>query len=248
MTPLVRAEGLAVGYGGAAVLRGVDFELPAGERLAVLGPNGGGKTTLFRAILGELEPLAGTLEVGVRATAVPQTDRSRLDYPVSALDVALMGTLPLRPWWQRPGRRDRAAARAALECVGLVDRADATFGELSGGQRQRVLIARALVGDAGLLLLDEPFTGLDAAAAAGLERLLTDLAGAGHAVVLATHDLAQARSWDRVLCLNREQIAWGPPEAVLEPEVLARTYGGELVRVDAGGALAVLPPHHHDHP
>jgi ABC-type Mn2+/Zn2+ transport system ATPase subunit len=247
MTSLVRAAGLAIGYDGGPVLEGVSFELRRGERLAVLGPNGGGKTTLFRAVLGELEPLAGELDVAVRAASVPQTDRSRLDYPDSACDVVLMGTLPLRPWWQRPTREHRAAAREALERVGLDDLADETFGELSGGQRQRVLVARALVGDAGLLLLDEPFTGLDAQAATRLEGLLAELAAAGHGVVLATHDLEQARSWDTVLCLNREQLAWGPPAEVLTPDVLARTYGGELVRLGAYGELAVVPPHHHEH-
>jgi manganese/iron transport system ATP-binding protein/manganese/zinc/iron transport system ATP- binding protein len=247
MSALVRADGLQGGYDGRPVLRDVSFVLRPGERLAVRGPNGGGKTTLFRAVLGELAPLGGTLDVAVRAASVPQTDRSRLDYPVSALDVALMGTLPLRPWWQRPTREHRAAAREALARVGLSDVAGETFGELSGGQRQRVLVARALTGDAGLLLLDEPFTGLDATAATNLESLLGELAAAGHGILLATHDLEQARAWDAVLCLNREQLAWGAPGEVLTPEVLARTYGGELVRVGADGDLAVVPPHHHEH-
>jgi manganese/iron transport system ATP-binding protein/manganese/zinc/iron transport system ATP- binding protein len=96
-----------------------------------------------------------------RVGVVPQTDRSRLDFPVSALDVALMGTLSTLPWWRRPGRADRTRAANALDAVGLGDRTDATFGRLSGGQRQRVLIARALVQGARLLLLDEPYTGLD---------------------------------------------------------------------------------------
>ena len=136
----------------------------------MLGPNGGGKTTLFKVLLGQLAPLAGMVEVPGRAATVAQTDRSRLDYPVSALDVALMGTLPLRPWWRRPTREQRSAALSALEQVDLADLAHETYGDLSGGQRQRVLIARALVQDADLLLLDEPFTGLDAQSASAWRR------------------------------------------------------------------------------
>lgn len=242
---LIEAEELALGYGGAPAVEGVSFGLAAGERLALLGPNGGGKTTILRALLGELRPLAGTLRVGASCGSVPQTDRSRLDYPVSALEVATMGALSRLPWWRRPGRAERARAREALGRVGLQGLAEETFGKLSGGQRQRVLIARALVQDARVLLMDEPFTGLDRPAAEGLEELIADLAGEGRAVVVATHDLEQARRWDAVLCVNRRQIAIGEPEAALDREVLEATYGGAIVELPGAGGRAILPPHHH---
>jgi ABC-type Mn2+/Zn2+ transport system ATPase subunit len=243
--PLVGATGLAAGYGGPPVLRDVTFAARPGERIAVLGPNGGGKTTLFRTLLGELRPAAGTLERPPRIGVVPQTERSRLDFPVSALDVALMGTLSTLPWWRRPGRADRERAREALADVGLADRADRTFGDLSGGQRQRVLVARALVQDAPVLLLDEPYVGLDAPSIDLLDDLLGRLAGAGRALLIATHDVDQARGWERVLCLNRRQVAFGPPADVLTRETLEATYGAELV--DLTGERCVLPPHHHGH-
>jgi ABC-type Mn2+/Zn2+ transport system ATPase subunit len=247
---IVQARGLALGYGARAVLSDVDFSVRPGERVAVLGPNGGGKTTLFRGLLGELEPLAGAIEQQGRLAVVPQTERTRLDFPVSVLDVVLMGTLGTRPWWRGPGRAERARSEAALELVELRELARESFGELSGGQRQRVLIARALVQDAPTLLLDEPFTGVDAHSSRHLMDVLARLAGEGRALLIATHDVEQAREWDLVLCLNRRQIAYGAPEEVLTREVLARTYGGEVVAVPAGeerGELVILPPHHHHH-
>ena len=135
----------------------------------------------------------------------------------------------------------------ALETVGMEDRARTPFGELSGGQRQRVLIARALAADADLLLLDEPYSGLDSPSAERLDRLILDLAAGGRSVMIATHDVDQTMGWDRVLCLNREQIAWGAPADVLDRDVLERTYGGQIVEIPGHPGEGVLPPHHHDH-
>jgi ABC-type Mn2+/Zn2+ transport system ATPase subunit len=244
---LLRADGLAAGYGGPPVLRDVTFTAAAGQRIAVLGPNGGGKTTLFRTLLGELKPSAGSLTRPPRVGVVPQTERSRLDFPVSALDVALMGTLSTLPWWRRPSKQDRHRARQALQDVGLADRADRTFGDLSGGQRQRVLVARALVQDAPVLLLDEPYVGLDTPSVGLLDDLLARLTAQGRALLIATHDVDQARGWERVLCLNRRQIAFGPPAETLTRETLEATYGAEIVDLPGDGERCVLPPHHHEH-
>jgi ABC-type Mn2+/Zn2+ transport system ATPase subunit len=242
---LAQTSGLAAGYGRGVAIEQVSVEVESGQRIALLGPNGGGKTTLLRVLLGELRPMRGTVEVRARCATVPQTERSRLDFPVSALDVALMGALPRLPWWKRPGAADRRSASSALERVGVANRADDTFGELSGGQRQRVLIARGLVQDASLLLLDEPFAGLDVPAASGLEALIAELADEGRAVVIATHDLRQAQRWDLVLCLNRRQVAFGRPAEVLDRGVLEQTYAGAIVEFPGSDRVGVLPAHHH---
>lgn len=239
-------ERLGAGYGGAPVLEDVTFTLSAGERIAVLGPNGGGKSTLFRVLLGELEPLAGEVTRDGRLAFVPQTERSRLDFPVTALDVALMGTLSRLPWWRPNGGRERTAAREALARVGLGELAGEQFGELSGGQRQRVLVARALVQDAPVLLLDEPFVGVDLPSAELLERLLLELAGEGRAIMVTTHELAQSERYDCVLCLNRRQVAFGPPAETLTRTVLEETYGGAIVTLPGDERVeAIVPPHHH---
>lgn len=247
---LADVDDVAASYPGAAMpaVASLTFAVRAGERVAVLGPNGGGKTTLFRLLTGELSPSSGRLALPAgRVALVPQTERSRLDYPVSALDVALMGAVSRMPWWRRPSRADRDLAREALRRVGLGDLANATFGDLSGGQRQRVLVARALVQDAPLVLLDEPFSGLDAPSAERLDALLNELAGEGRGLLMATHDIEQARAWDLVLCLNRVQIAFGPPASALTLEVVERTYGTALVPLVDGSGRTVLPPHHHAH-
>jgi len=241
---LVRVEELAGGYAaGRDALEGVSFVLDGGDLAGVLGPNGGGKTTLFRALLGELPQRRGSVELAGRPAYVPQTDHARLDFPVSALDVALMGAYHRTPFYRRLGRTERRRAEAALGRVGLADHVRERFGTLSGGQRQRALIARALVQEARVLLLDEPLSGVDAPSAIRIEAILRELRDEGRALLVATHDVEQARRFDRVLCLHRRQIAFGAPADVLGARVLQETYGDELVVLD-GGHSAVNVGHH----
>jgi manganese/iron transport system ATP-binding protein/manganese/zinc/iron transport system ATP- binding protein len=248
---VVSVADLAASYDGhIPVLEGVGFSLPPGSSLCVLGPNGGGKTTLFRALTGDLTPLRGSVRVDGRPAHLAQTERTRLDFPVSALDVALMGSLATGRWWLPARRADRAAAQSALARVGLADHAGVRFGELSGGQRQRVLLARALVQDARVLLLDEPLAGVDPASAERIEALFRELREEGRTLLVSTHDVDSARAFDAVLCLNRRQIAFGAPATVLTRDVLEGTYGDEIVVLDEdrpGGPLRAIAVQHHHH-
>jgi manganese/iron transport system ATP-binding protein/manganese/zinc/iron transport system ATP- binding protein len=223
----------------------VTFTAEAGQVVGVLGPNGGGKTTLFRALLGELPARSGEVRLAARPAYVPQTERARLDFPVSARDVALMGAYPRAAWWRPLARSERNAALDALDRVGLREAAREPFGSLSGGQRQRVLIARALVQDAPVLLLDEPFSGVDRVSEERISRVLGELRDDGRALLIATHDVEHARSFDRVLCLNRRQVAFGAPDDILTTETLEGTYGAEIVVLAEGGRAVAI--HHHTH-
>jgi manganese/iron transport system ATP-binding protein/manganese/zinc/iron transport system ATP- binding protein len=243
----VRVDGVAAGYDGRPVLDEVSFQALPGQSICVLGPNGGGKTTLFRVLLGELEPLAGSVELSGRPAYMAQTERTRLDFPVSALDVALMGTLAEGRWWLPARRTERDAARAALARVGLAEEAGIRFGELSGGQRQRALLARALVQEAPVLLLDEPLSGVDPASATLIASLFDDLRGEGRSLLVASHDVESARSFDLVLCLNGRQVAFGPPSQVLDSATLQATYGQELILLEGGGGAVTIQHHEHGH-
>jgi ABC-type Mn2+/Zn2+ transport system ATPase subunit len=242
----VRAEHLAAGYRpGEPVIRDVEFAADAGQTIAVLAPNGGGKTTLFRTLLGELPPTHGDYAIDGPVASVPQHDHARLDFPVSALDVALMGAYGRTPWWRRIARADRDAAEAALTRVGLEDRRDRQFGALSGGQRRRAMIARAIVQDARVLLLDEPFAGVDRASEERILTVVDELAREGRTLLIATHDVEQSRRWDRVLCLNGRQIAFGAPEQTLTAPTLEATYGPELVVLREGAKGLTIQHHEH---
>jgi ABC-type Mn2+/Zn2+ transport system ATPase subunit len=252
--PSIRLHGVAVGYDVRAVLEDVDLTLLPGDLTAVVGPNGGGKSTLLKLIAGLLKPWVGTIEVlgaapGERArdiAYVPQAEAVDWGFPVSAGDVVMMGRYPRLGPLRRPGRADHDAVAAALEQVGMAEFARRQIGALSGGQRRRIFLARALAAAPALYLLDEPVTGVDAATQEDLMEVLDAEARAGATVIATTHDLASAAEHFRsIVAVNRTVIAQGDASLVLDRDVLLRTYGGHLLFV---GEQAVLldDAHHHD--
>ncbi|MDT5042370.1 MAG: manganese/zinc/iron transport system binding protein [Actinoplanes sp.] len=247
---VLRFARAAVGYRGRAVLHDVTFDLGAGRTAALVGPNGGGKSTLIRSVLGMADVVEGTVTVlgAVPGRAlgqiayVPQLDTLDADFPVSAAHVVLMGRYRLIGWWRPTRAADRRIAEEALDRVGLAGRARDRFGLLSGGQRQRVLVARALAAQPRLLLLDEPFNGVDAVSQAAILRVLAELAADGTAVVISTHDLSLAgRVADLVCLVNGRQYAAGRPGETLTAGLLRQAYGSQAIELGDGRTVLVEP-------
>ncbi|MEV4280549.1 metal ABC transporter ATP-binding protein [Actinoplanes xinjiangensis] len=246
----LRLAGVSVGYQGRPVVTGVDLELRPGQRLALVGPNGAGKSTLIKSVLGLAEIIDGSATVLDRAPAharaftgyVPQTGNLDPDFPVSARQVVMMGRYRRLGWWRPARAADRRAVTEALDRVGLADRAGLRFGLLSGGQRQRVLLARAIAAQPRLLLLDEPFNGVDAVSQEAIVRVLRDLSAAGTALVISTHDLAVARDLADLVCLvNGRQWAVGTPGETLTAGPLRQTYGSAALDLENGRMVLVDP-------
>ena len=243
---LLAVEGMSVSYGRDLALDDVSLTLAPGGAVALIGPNGAGKSTLLKAILGLLPLAEGQVKVLGRrpeeardqVAYVQQADTLDSDFPVSVLQVVLMGRYRSIGWARRPAAADRREAMSALSEVGLAERARDRFGTLSGGQRQRVLLARAIAQHARLLLLDEPFNGLDAATTDVLIEVLARLRGDGVGVVMSTHDLAVAHLTCGEACvLNRRRVAYGPIGEAITPVHLAEAYGSRAVLLASGATI-----------
>ena len=245
--PPLSVERLSVRYNGTVALRELSFRLPAGQRLAVVGPNGAGKTTLFNVLAGAQRAENGVVRIfghrpgGDTCIAyVPQRSQIDRTFPASASEVVMMGRIREIGMLRWPRRRDREIVRAALDQVGLADLSGRPIGELSGGQQQRVFLAQALAQEAELILLDEPFTGLDFPSQEALFAVLDELRAAGVTELIATHDLnLAAEKFDSVMLLNRRLVAFGPPAEVLTRENLIQAYGGHVHLLPEGGLLVV---------
>lgn len=231
---------LTVAYQEKPVLWDIDLHVPKSLLMAIVGPNGAGKTTLIKAILGLVKPAAGSVSIYGKPYAeqrhlvgyVPQRGSVDWDFPTSVLDVVLMGRYGNLGWFKRPSTQDKQLAMQALEKVGMESYADRQISQLSGGQQQRTFLARALVQDAQLYFMDEPFQGVDATTERAIIHLLKELRAQGKTVIAVHHDLQTVPEYfDWATLLNVRRIASGPVDDVFTEENLRLTYGGRIAFV-----------------
>ena len=247
--PALTVRDLTVSYNREPAIDSVSFEVARGESVAIIGPNGAGKSTLIKAIMGLLQPRAGRVSLaggdGRSLGYVPQHEAVNWDFPVTVSDVVMMGCARQVGWLRWPGAAQRHLVAESLARVGLAHLADQPVGELSGGQRRRVFIARALAQQASILILDEPFSGVDTSAQDSMMYVLDSLQRDGLTILLSTHDLGLAfNRFDRVLALRGRLLAYGPPAEVYQPQVLTQLYGGRLATWENGRAVTVFVDDH----
>ena len=246
--PIVELRGVTCGYDKGVVLRDVDLSIMRGEFIGLLGPSGSGKTTLLRSILAAVDIYAGDVLVEGRSVIehrprvgyVPQLETIDWNFPVTVEQVVMMGRTSesrILPWFRR---RDRDVARQITERLGIAHLARRHIRELSGGQQQRVFLARALVSNPNLLLLDEPSSGVDLKTRDDIMHLLDELNHQDITIIMTTHEInAVAAHLPWVVCLNGRVLAEGPPSSVFTPEVLKLTYGADLPVVEHQGMTLV---------
>ncbi|HET7457423.1 MAG TPA: metal ABC transporter ATP-binding protein [Gemmatimonadaceae bacterium] len=229
MTALVTFDRATLGYGRRAVLSDLTFDIPPGDFLGLVGPNGAGKTTVLRALLGTLEPISGTVtrDPGLRFGYVPQRDQVDYNFPLTVMDVVLMGRYDRIGLWRRPGAADRKRAMDALEHVGIPNLASNQLTALSGGQKQRTLIARALVGEPNVLVLDEPTNGMDLVSTTQILGLVRELHERdGLTVLMVSHALNEVANYvERIALVVNGSFRIGTVDEIMSEATLSAMYG-----------------------
>lgn len=248
---VLTVEGIAAGYAGARrTIHDVSFTVREGERIAVIGPNGAGKSTLFKTLVGIIPHTEGQISLhgeSCRASHnmigyVPQQARGDWRFPATVWDVVMMGRTREIGWFRWPGKRDRQIVEDALVKVGMLAYRSRQIDALSGGQRQRVFIARALAQETDVLLLDEPFNGVDVTAEDEIMNTLERLQAMGITILIATHDLMLAATrFDRVLVLNRQVIAYDVPDVCFSTDILSTAYGRQMGVMERDGQMLLIP-------
>lgn len=246
----LEVHGLAAGYpGDRRAIENVTFGMLPGERVALVGPNGAGKSTLFKAIAGLIPFTAGNISVYDRDCRsshayvgyVPQQNEIDWSFPVNVYDVVLMGRTRQNRWLPWSRRSDHERVQQILKQLSLTSIAQRQIGELSGGQKRRVFIARALAQETQVLLMDEPFTGVDTAAEQEIMNALDMLTAQGITILLSTHDMGKAaRDFDRVALLKHTLVAYDTPDKVMKPEVLRKAYGGAMTVLHNGDETILI--------
>lgn len=230
----LKIEGLSVNFDTTCVLWDIHFQIPQGTRVGVIGPNGAGKSTLLKTLLGMTKSLSGKMECFGRPLKkakkqiayVPQRCSVDWDFPITAFELVLMGRYGKLGYFAWPKKADREAAKAALELVGMSAYANRQISQLSGGQQQRLFLARALLQDADLYLMDEPFTGVDMATEKAIIALISQLKERGKTLLVVHHDLSTVKAYfDWVLMLNTCLVACGPVSEAFHADTIMRTYG-----------------------
>jgi manganese/zinc/iron transport system ATP- binding protein len=232
--PILSVEQLTVNYDKTPVLWDLNFQVPPGKFAGIIGPNGAGKSTLLKTLIGLIKPLSGRVEIEGKAfkemrsrvAYVPQKTAVDWDFPIRVLDVVLMGSYGKLGLFKWPGKKEKKAAQEALEKVGMLAFADRQINALSGGQKQRIFLARTLMQDADVYLLDEPFAGVDVATEKAMIMLLHELKSQGKSLFVVHHDLNTVELYfDWVIMLNTCLIANGPTQEVFHEETIGRAYG-----------------------
>ena len=246
-------ENVTVAYDGRPALDDVTMSIPHGAQVAIVGPNGAGKSTLFKALVGLLPVRAGRVRLHDHAPGgqadpvayVPQREEIDWGFPVTVHDVVMMGRYGRLGWFRRPGAADREVVARCLDELGIAELEKRAIGELSGGQQQRVFLARALAQEPHVLLLDEPFTGVDVSAREALLALLARLRERDITVLVSTHDMeTAAQRFELVALLNHRLIAYGPPATVFTPEHLTEAFGGQALFLDGMVVIDQCCPGH----
>jgi ABC-type Mn2+/Zn2+ transport system ATPase subunit len=248
VTALVEFERVSVGYGHRPILTGLNFAIAEGDFLGMVGPNGSGKTTILRAILGTLAPLAGTVRraAGLRFGYVPQRDQVEYGFPLTAVEVVLMGRYDRIGMGRRPTAEDRARAVRALEQVGIGELAGKHLLDMSGGQRQRTLIARALVGEPNVLVLDEPTSGMDLVSTTQILAFVRDLhERSGLTVIMVSHALNEVANYvEQIALVVPDGFRIGPVDEIMSESVLREVYGIPVEVSAFGGHRVVIARRH----
>lgn len=231
-------EGVQITYNGKPALEAVTFQVPHGAQVAVVGPNGAGKSTLFKALVGLLPLQSGRILIHGRTLGqhldcvayVPQREEVDWRFPVTVEDVVMMGRFGKQGWLKRPSQEDHQVVRTCLEQMGILPLSKKAIGDLSGGQQQRVFLARALAQEPHILLMDEPFTGVDVTTQESTLSVMKDLRRKCVTVLASTHDLGLAQdNFELVLLLNHRVIAFGSPEAVFTPQHMRQAFGSQAL-------------------